>query len=70
MSGTLAGNKKDVYVTLKILKKCTDAQITSFKVKTLICLTDNKNCLSYRRSTLLTDHWRISGTSKLLLDLL
>ena len=32
MSGTLAGNKKKVYVLLKILKKCTDASITSFKV--------------------------------------
>ena len=32
MSGTLAGNKKSVYVALKILKKCTKADITSFKV--------------------------------------
>ena len=35
MTGTLAGKKKDVYVTMKILKKCTKAEITSFKVQTL-----------------------------------
>ena len=29
---TLAGTKRDVYVILKILKKCTAAEITSFKV--------------------------------------
>ena len=31
-SGTLAGKKKKVYVGMKILKKCTGAQLTSFKV--------------------------------------
>ena len=30
---TLPGNKKKVYVLLKILKKCTNADITSFKVR-------------------------------------
>ena len=35
MTGTLAGKKKDVYVTMKIMKKCTKADITSFKVQTL-----------------------------------
>ena len=35
MTGTLAGKKKSVYVTMKILKKCTKADITSFKVQTL-----------------------------------
>ena len=32
-SGTLAGNKKLVYVLMKILKKCTDDSITSFLMK-------------------------------------
>ena len=31
--GTLSGDKKKVYVLLKILKKCFGADITSFKVK-------------------------------------
>ena len=32
--GTLSGNKKEVYVLMKILKKChEDVNITSFKVK-------------------------------------
>ena len=31
-SGTLAGEKKKVYVGMKILKKCTGAKLTSFKV--------------------------------------
>ena len=30
--GTLSGNKKKVYVLLKIMKKCFNADITSFKV--------------------------------------
>ena len=30
--GTLSGNKKLVYVLLKIIKKCTNADVTSFKV--------------------------------------
>ena len=34
---TLAGNKKKVYVLLKILKKCTNADITSFKVRIKTC---------------------------------
>ena len=38
MSGTLSFNKKDVYVIMKILKKCTDAEITSFKVKSNIII--------------------------------
>ena len=29
----MAGNKKRVYILLKILKKCTAAEITSFKVR-------------------------------------
>ena len=29
---TLAGNKRKVYILLKILKKCTATGITSFKV--------------------------------------
>ena len=34
--GTLSGNKKLVYVMMKILKKCyEDVNITSFKVKLL-----------------------------------
>ena len=31
--GTLSGNKLLVYVIMKILKKCTDAKLTSFKMK-------------------------------------
>ena len=31
-SGTLSGNKKKVYVILKLMKKCYNADITSFKV--------------------------------------
>ena len=31
-SGTLAGEKKKVYVGMKILKNCTGAKLTSFKV--------------------------------------
>ena len=27
------GKKRNVYVMLKIIKKCTDAKVTSFKVK-------------------------------------
>ena len=38
MSGTLAFKKKDAYVVLKIFKKCTDAAITSFKVKSNIII--------------------------------
>ena len=30
--GTLSGNKKLDYVVMKIMKKCADADITSFKV--------------------------------------
>ena len=37
-SGTLSGNKKKVYVMLKVLKKCTDANITSFKASILTWL--------------------------------
>ena len=31
--GTLSGNKLLVYVIMKILKKCTDAKLQSFKLK-------------------------------------
>ena len=31
--GTLSGNKLLVYVIMKILKKCTDAKLQSFKIK-------------------------------------
>ena len=30
---TLRGNKRDVYLILKILKLCTGAEVTSFKMK-------------------------------------
>ena len=29
----MSGNKKSVYIMMKILKKCTDAKLQSFKMK-------------------------------------